>query len=232
MKERKKYTKKEVIEKRISFKPMLKEQFEKLYDHFKPDNFICWEPSYFYRFYYSTTNGKSCARKCDSYLDAHVSIASSKEISFEEFDFEDDKMTDKNKKVKTIRDLRLGDKIFYCCIVNEDLVEKEVVSISINKKKSQEKPRVIVQIDGSEGIIPFFNMDSTCDYSSIVPSTYYLNKGEALNGMIALLERVAKMKEDESMRHLNERNRLREVQESLKLKYKEKDEDSDRFKVW
>jgi len=85
-----KYTKKDILEKRISFKPMTEEQYKKLCEHFG------FEPEYYgvncyFRFYpqrgfeernphYGVTN---------SYLFAGQVIRSTHEISFEEFDFEE-----------------------------------------------------------------------------------------------------------------------------------------------
>ena len=81
-----KYTKKEVLEQRISFKPMTEEQFKKLKKHFGVN--ITYYKTHYYRFYFvGTTNYGSRSK---SYLNSAKSIKSTLEISFEEFDFEEE----------------------------------------------------------------------------------------------------------------------------------------------
>lgn len=84
-----KYTKQDVLEQRISFKPMTEEQLGKLCKHFKKP--LTWSRSHYYRFYsaYGSLSGyMSC-----SYTTS-LSFRCGKEISFEEFDFEDMKIGD------------------------------------------------------------------------------------------------------------------------------------------
>lgn len=84
-----KYTKKDVLEQRISFKPMSKEQSKKLCKHFN-SNLTPREDDYirFYKDleYLNNLEGVSTI----SYLNNYRSVRSNKEISFEEFDFEEE----------------------------------------------------------------------------------------------------------------------------------------------
>lgn len=86
-----KYTKKDVLEKRISFKPMTKEQHAKLVKHFGYGS--NYESNCYYRFYpaeYGLSPGESFGKWPSSYLNDNSLILSSEEILFEEFDFEDE----------------------------------------------------------------------------------------------------------------------------------------------
>lgn len=87
----KKYTKREVIDQRISFKPMTKEQFKKLCNHFKfADDYFEWKQGWYYRFY-PVLRARPFGRKSTSYLTDEPDgiLTSSKEINFEEFTFND-----------------------------------------------------------------------------------------------------------------------------------------------
>lgn len=89
-----KYTKKDVIEKRISFKPMEKEQYEKLRHHFNYPFTHNYFPNMYYRFYpkLNTTFLDSVGLNNMSYLNLdgiNYNVKSHLEISFEEFDFEE-----------------------------------------------------------------------------------------------------------------------------------------------
>lgn len=92
----KKYTKKEVLEQGISFKPMPAYQIIKLCKHFGFDpNEISYDKKAYWRFY--SINGRIYyGHTPNSYLKHPDSSLRSKiEISFEEFDFEDE-----NKEIK------------------------------------------------------------------------------------------------------------------------------------
>lgn len=86
----KKYTKQEVIDQRISFKPMTPMQFEKLCNHFEIDGKLEWKQGWYYRFYPVLHVGPF-GRKSSSYLTdkSEDILTSSKEINFEEFTFND-----------------------------------------------------------------------------------------------------------------------------------------------
>lgn len=84
----KKYTKREVIDQRISFKPMKESQYKKLMKHFGFDNAPPAQEGSFLRFY--KVNGNSFGRQHSTYLDDHnEEYQSNIEISFEEFTFND-----------------------------------------------------------------------------------------------------------------------------------------------
>lgn len=88
----KKYTKKDVIEQRISFKGLTKDQFKKLKKHFGIEDIYPYFENRYFRFYPHKLLGEtySLGHSDKSYLNSQdPSIISSKEISFEEFDFEE-----------------------------------------------------------------------------------------------------------------------------------------------
>ncbi len=88
------YTAKQIRDQKISFKPMSREQFDKLEAHFRKLNYATpsyWIEDNYYRFY-PVDCGKQADSKSSAYLNCGVSLESTKEISFEEFDFEDRKI--------------------------------------------------------------------------------------------------------------------------------------------
>lgn len=93
------YTAKEVRDQRISFKPMSREQFDKLKAHFEklyPGNYsrITFDTGRYFRFYQELgyPKGEQANGMSYSYTKATKSLRSSKEISFEEFDFQERKL--------------------------------------------------------------------------------------------------------------------------------------------
>lgn len=82
-----KYTKQQVLDEKISFKPMTEEQHRKLKAHFGYGS--PYIPGYFYRFYRESKSSLSnYGHNRSTYLGEYF-ISSTKEISFEEFDFEE-----------------------------------------------------------------------------------------------------------------------------------------------
>lgn len=93
------YTAKEVRDQRISFKPMSREQFDKLKAHFEklyPGDYskITFDTGRYFRFYQELgyPKGEQANDMSYSYTEATKSLRSSKEISFEEFDFQERKL--------------------------------------------------------------------------------------------------------------------------------------------
>lgn len=91
------YTAQQVRDERISFKPMSRAQFDKLKAHFEklyPGDYskVSYGTSRRFRFYQEkygeNLSGEQANDLNSSYLDAPQSIKSTKEISFEEFDFQ------------------------------------------------------------------------------------------------------------------------------------------------
>jgi len=80
----KKYTKQQVLDKKISFEPMTEEQHTKLKAHFGYGE--DYYESFYYRFY--PIGNDLCGRSSSTYL-GYGNYNSTKEISFEEFDFEE-----------------------------------------------------------------------------------------------------------------------------------------------
>ena len=91
------YTAKQIMQERISFKPMTEEQFKKLEAHFKKlypkciDEDLCYVKDNYYRFYLELGSNRAGFYSEYSYLSRRFSdLKATKEISFEEFDFEDE----------------------------------------------------------------------------------------------------------------------------------------------
>lgn len=91
------YTAKQIMQERISFKPMTKKQFKKLEAHFKKlypeciDKDLCYVKNNYYRFYLELHTNRPGFYSTTSYLSRRSNdLKASKEISFEEFDFEDE----------------------------------------------------------------------------------------------------------------------------------------------
>jgi len=94
------YTAKQTVDQRISFKPMSREQFDKLKAHFEklyPGDYsrVQYSKNSYYRFYqerlsYESFQAEHANYMSYSYTKAAESIKSTNEISFEEFDFEDE----------------------------------------------------------------------------------------------------------------------------------------------
>lgn len=89
-----KYTKNDVLEQRISFIPMTTKQVEKLFKHFDSDVYEISDYSHYANKYIRLYPSDSffhqkSGSSTHSYLNADKSVRSTKEISFEEFDFEE-----------------------------------------------------------------------------------------------------------------------------------------------
>lgn len=85
----KKYTRQEVLDQRISFKPMTENQYDKLRKHFGIEQSRFTKCSY-YRFYKDDYMNSYHGDSSSSYLELCNRVKSTKEISFKEFDFEDE----------------------------------------------------------------------------------------------------------------------------------------------
>jgi hypothetical protein len=81
-----KYTKQQVLDEKISFKPMTEEQHGKLKAHFGYGP--AYEKGWYYRFFNLGSSFTDYGKSDSSYLGSFY-LSSTKEISFEEFDFEE-----------------------------------------------------------------------------------------------------------------------------------------------